>query len=61
MTTYTQDNRRYQVHDCKTCEGSGLAPWHLGCGDSGPPECHKCDGIGQYATEITPTKEATNG
>ena len=52
--TYTdqQTGETYQVIDCKTCDGSGLAEWHLGCGDSGPPDCNKCDGIGQYPVLI---------
>ena len=50
--TDQQTGETYQVIDCKTCDGSGLAEWHLGCGDSGPPDCHKCDGIGQYPVLI---------
>jgi len=40
--------REFEVRDCEACEGSGEEEWHLGCGDSGPPTCRKCDGAGQY-------------
>jgi len=52
MTIFTEGGRTYQVRDCKACEGSGRAPWHIGCGDQPPPECGKCIGIGQYAHEL---------
>ena len=47
MTIFIEGGRTYQVRDCKSCEGSGRAPWHIGCGDQPPPECGKCIGIGQ--------------
>jgi len=32
--------------ECRTCEGTGHEQWHMGHGDSQPPDCNDCQGIG---------------
>jgi DnaJ-class molecular chaperone len=44
---------RWRVRDCSHCGGSGALPWHVGCGDSEPDPCGKCEGTGVIGRVIT--------
>jgi DnaJ-class molecular chaperone len=41
--------RLIRVSPCPKCNGAGEDSWHIGCGDSGPDSCSKCDGCGEIA------------